>query len=696
MRIILIILMFASYAFAQAPYMSSLGSITTDPVTSFTFKDANTVFAAFNGGVAKSVDAGESWTQIFAVAPSDPTVHSVFFTAPDSILIARNNGTLQLINEAGVVLRFYVAGSARPTVGITRSPATNTIIFARRSLPILMTWIYRSTNNARSFTSAVVPGLFESIAFAPDGKLYARDSYLIYRSLDEGVTWSIVATAPSALIGDIVFEADGRFLCAIDQGLFTSYSGDPGTFSLVQPFPSGVHLTALVAGPGNTLFGALNTGGWKYSMDRGISWSTMPGDGNPIGSELALSPSGHLFGGTSTGVVYRSNTSAQISLYGVIWARMADSLRTVSSDKLWAMLPDNSGGIYIGTWGGKVFYTNNQGTSWLNITANLRVGFVWSLTIDNDYLYAATEFGVFRSPITSITWTQTALPFDTRSIVKADGVLFAATFGHGVFRSSDHGLNWSTMNNGLTTLITTALAVDSNDNLYVGSFGGGIQKSTNGGLSWTISNLQYRYVWSLAVDERNILYAGTYGSYVFRSLDLGATYEHAYNGMWDRYVIQLTAFGSQVVAGTWWNGVFTTFNGGENWSRVTLQSMSEVDAVRGNHDLDPGLARDLPIQSTDVSSSPATVIPSEYKLEQNFPNPFNPSTSIRFALPQAAHVKLTVYDLNGRLVTTLVNDNLTAGNHFVEFHAANLPSGVYFYRIQAGAFQATEKMLLTK
>lgn len=86
--------------------------------------------------------------------------------------------------------------------------------------------------------------------------------------------------------------------------------------------------------------------------------------------------------------------------------------------------------------------------------------------------------------------------------------------------------------------------------------------------------------------------------------------------------------------------------------------------------------------------------PSGYVLEQNYPNPFNPSTTIRYAIPQSAQVSLKVYDVLGREVATLVNVRQSAGVYVANFDAAALPSGMYFYRLQAGSFSETRKMML--
>jgi hypothetical protein len=89
-------------------------------------------------------------------------------------------------------------------------------------------------------------------------------------------------------------------------------------------------------------------------------------------------------------------------------------------------------------------------------------------------------------------------------------------------------------------------------------------------------------------------------------------------------------------------------------------------------------------------------IPEKYALGQNFPNPFNPSTKIQYALPKGGLTKITLYDLLGRKIKTLVNREVEAGYHEIDFDATDLPSGIYFYRIQSGKFTQTKKMILMK
>lgn len=103
------------------------------------------------------------------------------------------------------------------------------------------------------------------------------------------------------------------------------------------------------------------------------------------------------------------------------------------------------------------------------------------------------------------------------------------------------------------------------------------------------------------------------------------------------------------------------------------------------------------IGQVEVSEEDAGVgLPTAFDLAQNFPNPFNPSTAIHFAMPTAGRARLTIYNLRGELVRTLVDGEMAAGYHRVTFNARRLASGTYFYRLESGDFVSTRKMILQK
>ena len=97
---------------------------------------------------------------------------------------------------------------------------------------------------------------------------------------------------------------------------------------------------------------------------------------------------------------------------------------------------------------------------------------------------------------------------------------------------------------------------------------------------------------------------------------------------------------------------------------------------------------------TDAEVSGA--LPGEFRLKQNYPNPFNPSTTIQFSIPKASHVVIRIYNGLGHLVQNLVDESLPPGTHARQWIASQMPSGVYFCRIQAGGFVDTKRLVLTK
>jgi len=104
------------------------------------------------------------------------------------------------------------------------------------------------------------------------------------------------------------------------------------------------------------------------------------------------------------------------------------------------------------------------------------------------------------------------------------------------------------------------------------------------------------------------------------------------------------------------------------------------------------------VSGEEVETSGETVreLPASYGMDQNYPNPFNPATSIRYELPENAHVTLKVYDMTGQWVATLVDGQRQAGRHTARFDARDLASGLYLYRMQAGDFSETRKLMLIR
>jgi len=124
---------------------------------------------------------------------------------------------------------------------------------------------------------------------------------------------------------------------------------------------------------------------------------------------------------------------------------------------------------------------------------------------------------------------------------------------------------------------------------------------------------------------------------------------------------------------------------------ITLFSSTILLASEGEAVSAVGTLSSITTDVTDISDSP-----TEFSLEQNHPNPFNPTTTISYALPKSSYVTLKVYDINGQEVKTLVNKAQNVGYYTATFDASSLSSGLYFYTLQSDDFISTKKMILLK
>ncbi len=220
-------------------------------------------------------------------------------------------------------------------------------------------------------------------------------------------------------------------------------------------------------------------------------------------------------------------------------------------------------------------------------------------------------------------------------------------------------------------------------------------RSTNGGVNWSApmkvnndtSNKEQFFCW-MTVDQKTgyiyILYydrrddvsnAASTHVYISKSTNGGASFT-------DERISE-SAF---IATGCIFLGDYINITAYDNivrpiWTRLQGNSMSIMTAIIGT-----------PIGI----EQPGITVPNEYRLGQNFPNPFNPSTTINYSILKDNFVTLKVYSLLGQEVAVLVNEFKKAGEHSFEFYGTNLTSGVYFYKLTAGDFAATKKMILNK
>ena len=364
--------------------------------------------------------------------------------------------------------------------------------------------------------------------------------------------------------------------------------------------------------------------------------------------------------------------------------------------------------LFAGTSGG-VLYSTDNGISWTQ--TGLRTG-IQTLTASGTDVYAATSYGVHLYTEIGTRWISLSSPGDYVVALAVSGTnLFAGTDGGGVFLTTNNGTSWTSANTGLIYLVYTrvrALAI-SGTNLFVGIFDagyyGGIYLSTNNGTSWThvSTGLENTDVTALAVSGVN-LFAGTvgHGNYcgVYLSTNNGTSWtKMTVSSSSEIYVLALS--GTNLFAGTP-SGVILFINNGTSWTKVgtgfpagAVYGLAISDSYLFAATQSGVWRRPLSemITSADVQT---TNPPVDFGLQPNYPNPFNPSTTIRYGLPSRSHVTLTVFNTLGQQVATIVQGEQEAGFHEAVFDASGLASGVYLYRLQAGDFVQTKRLLLLR
>jgi hypothetical protein len=369
----------------------------------------------------------------------------------------------------------------------------------------------------------------------------------------------------------------------------------------------------------------------------------------------------HLFAGTSVGI-FRS-------VDGNDWTTIDSGLTTKN---VWALGVDDTN-IFAGTYHGGVFRSTNNGDSWSAASSGLTNDYVWSLAIKWPFVFAGTSGGFFRSANNGGSWYEgnTGFSSPTVNAIAIYGLdLIAGTTG-GVYRSTNNGDSWSPSNTGLTNTYISALAI-SGANLLAGT-AAGVFLSTNGGANWSASNTGLTNSNILCLATTAIwLFAGTYGGGVFLSMDEGLSWTAVNDSLPDLRVTSLSSDGSgtNILAGTVGAGV---------WRRPLSDFITSVDP-----------------RPTDI--------PGTFTLNQNYPNPFNPNTTISFSIPARCYVFLSIYDILGQTVSTLVSEELQAGTYSSNWHTEGLSGGVYYYRLRAtqldggevAGYSDTKKLLLLR
>ncbi len=361
----------------------------------------------------------------------------------------------------------------------------------------------------------------------------------------------------------------------------------------------------------------------------------------------------------------------------------------------------NGSTIFAGTAGAGVYRSSDAGQNWVAVNEGLNNPYIYDFVIKNNRIFVATKREIFHTSNNGDTWEPRILnlPLDgVRSLAAVGNYLFAGTVGHGVYRSIDNGGSWRAVNTGMSTATIYSLLI-KNSTIFAGSGNGRVFRSDNWGESWTPSStfFQSPIVNSLTANDSCIFAGTSYGTYM--STDNGLSWQRI-NALGLQEVVSLSAVGPMVIAGTATNGIYFSENYGKTWSQKnTGLEMRPIYSVLLNDTYafagvkDRGCwCRPLTELVTEVKDA-IQQSPQSFTLYQNYPNPFNGETIVSFTLPVTLPVELKIYDLLGNEVAVICNQTLAAGTHQIRWQAKGICSGTYFYRLKAGDWSQTKRMV---
>jgi len=605
--------------------------------------------------------------------------------------------------------------------------------------------LYKSTNSGMnwSFLASFSFSYINDIKMVNENVGYVVTNTNVMKTLNGGLNWTSV------------FQATNVFSCYfLDEN--TGFAGSGGMETTIYihkttnggqnwnsfPFNASIGRVDFVKFVGNTGYALINNAGLVKTTNLGTNWISMspsyslssvfPIDENTIyatrmSNEFIISTNGGanwtskyfptinqrkmVFKDINTGYVLAVNNDIYVTTNtGTNWTKTTntnDMGAGSNSYTEYSSFINSTTGIISGRT--LLLKTTNAGISWTALTApTYSVAGISMINANTGFLACWYSCGrMSKTTNGGDNWIITdSLSPDFLKFVK----FFNQTTGivadekGNLFRTTNAGQNWNAQPLGLTYSVGGSFILNETIGYISGAssyLSGKILKTTNAGLNWSvIYNVTGSHIY-------NMHFINEYTGYC-TGTNLMKTTNGGYN--WTTYanfpvtnskgieiVNNSTIFVTNIGA------IYKSTNDGANWGSLDVPTNYLMQFTKF-FDVNNGLAfgqYGVILRTTNGGGLVAvknieSEIPSAYSLSQNYPNPFNNTSKLKFEIANLGNVKIIVYDVMGREVQTLVNERLQAGTYETTFDGSMLNSGVYFYKIRAGEFTETKRMLLIK
>jgi len=621
------------------------------------FVNSNFGIIISDKSILKTTDGGWTWEKIFE---AEPNTKFNFCSIVDSINFFVNVGRQVGYDYYSNVLISRDGGSSWSQTSLLNGlPRDLCFINQNIGLYFVGFKLYRTVDGGVNWTSTQFPTMYTvDISFCDSLNGILKGSSLTYITADGGLTWNEANSPPEYTTEALIYAPD----------------------------------LILAAGSNQSIY---------KSTDLGDSWIQLLRLGGGTSVEfISISIVNNSFFVSGYGEIYKSSDS------GESWYSKIQGTR----EKLYSIsMVNRDFGITVGG-NGTILNTHNGGATW-------------------EIKYSGTDKYLF-------------------SVVCIDTLDALASGENGlIIKTTDGGESWIPKNSGVSISINHLEMLDQNIGMAIGY--GTFLKTTDRGESWesqVISNMSF---WvSEYMDSSNLFIGGSipnsYG-YILRSQNAGVSWDTVYQALY-KFPRSMCRLGEQSLIVTASDGlIIKSTDLGNSWTTLSSPRqyhgrVSFIDSSNGLLCFDEGfiyrttnggnswniewpfysLLRDIQMLNfedavavgfygTIISTITDHIVSVDYSniidlntssvnylLLQNYPNPFNPTTKIRYSILQSSNVVLKVFDVLGREIATLVNEEKPAGEYEVQFNAATLPSGIYFYQLSAGEYRETKKMVLIR
>jgi photosystem II stability/assembly factor-like uncharacterized protein len=581
--------------------------------------------------------------------------------------------------------------------------------------------VFQSVNNAVSWIH-ISPNYFIFDLYYDGNSIYAATGNGLYRSADHGAHWVFIDVGFGNTTVRYVTSINGILYAGTEANGMVASSDHGITWSPLVNFP-GSWITQINSN-GSSLLVLSNTGNY-ISYDWGQTWSSYNiGLPCPYGNSITVKDSNYYSAGMKSflidtkqqGVIW--NTIHAFDFYAIASFFSNDDIYILTSGGIMKStdygqtftrcnyglnacmvnsIASDAGNVYASSQGGGIFKSVDDGINWTPCNNGLNECMLGVIRTNGPYVFAG-GLNIYRSSDQGNTWFQSTIPQNNHGITDIafyGSDVYTATSSDGIFKSVDNGQTFFQTNNGMTEMNFYDLEII--DTVILAASYHGLYRSTDQGNSWNFSmtGIPDSTVYNFAVMNGIVL--ATTDSGIYRSSDYGLSWNNIPIGTHISKSWHIYSDGHYIYTATIRDGIFMTADAGNTWipfSAGLPDSVgncfgSKTNAYRvflgGTGEKTSGVWYENMVYNSvyDQSNSGFTF--------ETYPQPFSDKLNIRYELGHSSNVTINVFDLSGRKVDQLINEDQSAGKHQLSWKSNS--AGIYFVQICAGDYTRMQKVI---